>query len=267
MGDPHLHFPDGGSADFRGVDGKIYAILNAPDYSFAMRTRDTTFLLPKPKMVHGSFFTEAFWTVRTAASELLHITFKASEPGFVVWNQKLDLVSNRSGTIWHGYDNSDLTVMMKQSTLYVRCAGWEVNATRKPIYNKISGPDNWRIDMTMRPMDGSWTTKNGVSHYTVSAPHGLIGQAYDNDGIAINGEMDSYKNTIVYTSAMAEGAIEGVAADYELKDAWSTAFKFDRFNRKRGEKIAPRNTARLYGIRFRHEGVDVGSASEGTDLA
>jgi hypothetical protein len=31
-----------------------------------LRTRDSTFLLPKPRYVEGSFFTDAYWTVRTS---------------------------------------------------------------------------------------------------------------------------------------------------------------------------------------------------------
>ena len=48
------------------------------------------------------------------------------------------------------------------------------------------------------------------------APHGLIGQTYDGDGLGVIGKTDDYKtrDNVVTTSAMGEGAIEGDASDY-----------------------------------------------------
>ena len=59
------------------------------------------------------------------------------------------------------------------------------------------------------------------------APHGLLGQTFDGDGVAIDGAIDDYSAKEVVTKAMGEGAIEGVAADYELPSAspFSTKFK------------------------------------------
>ena len=59
------------------------------------------------------------------------------------------------------------------------------------------------------------------------APHGLLGQTFDGDGVAIDGAIDDYSAKVVVTKAMGEGAIEGVAADYELPSAspFSTKFK------------------------------------------
>ena len=51
------------------------------------------------------------------------------------------------------------------------------------------------------------------------SPHGLLGQTFDMDGIAVSGSRDSYTPTgaerEVTTSAMSEGAIEGGSADYK----------------------------------------------------
>ena len=51
---------------------------------------------------------------------------------------------------------------------------------------------------------------------------------------------------VIETKAMGEGAIEGVAADYEIdsSDPFSTAFKFSRFGLT---QAAPRDVSKLSG--------------------
>ena len=271
QGDPHLHFADGGVADFRGKNNQIYSVLSAPDFAFNMRTQDTSFMLPKPRMVDGSFFTQAFWTVRTSAKEMYHIFMQAAQPGYIVYSRDMKVVNNRSGQMWHGYAKDDLNLLMKQSTLYLRCAGWETNVTRKPIYNKISGPSNWRFDMTIRPLDDTGITKNGRSEYKKAAPHGLVGQSYDNDGISVSGKIDLYETTVVKTTAMAEGAIEGVASDYEMIYPYSTVFKYSRFSKPRGSSIATRNITKLSGAKVRKSDTEgsivAGSTEYESDVA
>ena len=79
------------------------------------------------------------------------------------------------------------------------------------------------------------------------APHGLIGQTFDGDGVAVDGVLDDYSSDVVYTKAMGEGAIEGVAADYVIRrsEPFGTAFKYSRF----GATLAsPRQSATLTGV-------------------
>ena len=65
------------------------------------------------------------------------------------------------------------------------------------------------------------------------APHGLIGQTFDGDGVAVDGALDDYSANVVYTKALGEGAIEGQAADYELPPnaPFSSVFKYCPPNR------------------------------------
>ena len=62
-------------------------------------------------------------------------------------------------------------------------------------------------------------------------PHGLIGQTYDGDNVGSIGKQDDYKtyDHSTMTSAMGEGAIEGVASDYEMTSKFATDFPFSRF--------------------------------------
>ena len=71
---------------------------------------------------------------------------------------------------------------------------------------------------------------------------------------------------MVYTSAMAEGAIEGEAADYKLSGKFETSFKFSVFS---ASKAAPRDVAKLSGTK-RHVGSGkpqrTGAFSDGVNL-
>ena len=75
------------------------------------------------------------------------------------------------------------------------------------------------------------------------APHGLLGQTFDGDGLPINGHRDDYTKRhvnasrhhpggVISTLSLGEGAFEGSADDYRLPDAspFATAFKYSRFD-------------------------------------
>ena len=80
------------------------------------------------------------------------------------------------------------------------------------------------------------------------APHGLIGQSYDRDGMAIDGKQDLYAAEVIHTSAMAEGAIEGTASEYKLASKFDTNFAYSRFNAPRA---VPRDVSQLLGAKRR----------------
>ena len=88
------------------------------------------------------------------------------------------------------------------------------------------------------------------------SPHGILGQTFDCDGKATNGNYDRYKRLddgrlvqsrvrggTVTTRAQGEGALEGTIGDYQLQDWSHTAFAFSRFD-ARG-RTAPRNASAL----------------------
>ena len=68
-------------------------------------------------------------------------------------------------------------------------------------------------------------------------PHGIIGQSFATPGMKRDGKQDEYPFAGDFiTSAMAEGAIDGFASDYETHGAFATEFVFSRFN---AEKVIP----------------------------
>ena len=75
------------------------------------------------------------------------------------------------------------------------------------------------------------------------APHGLIGQSWDGDHVAISGKRDVYPSSGEFTTnAMAEGAIEGVAADYLMPSRYATLFKYSRYGL---DHARPRDVSKL----------------------
>ena len=245
QGDPHLYFAHGGTADFRGKNNTNYNLLSAPGYSFASRTVDSTFLLPKPRLVHGSFFVNASWRVRGTSGREISVEADAHRPGFVVRDASDGRIVVNHTLIWTTWWHEGIRVMHKQSTILVRANGWEVNATRHPIYNPVEGPSHWRYDFAVRPLDGETGLEN--LHGKASAtcfPHGIIGQHWDGDKLGAYGARDNYDTTVVYTKAMAEGAIEGSASDYAV-DGHIDSYKFGRFYKDSTRACPPRDTSKL----------------------
>ena len=78
-------------------------------------------------------------------------------------------------------------------------------------------------------------------------PAGIIGQTFDHDDKMVIGMLDDYNvpSDVIVTRAMAEGFIEGQAADYEVDLPFSTDFKFSRFGRT--GRVPPRNVSALSG--------------------
>ena len=120
--------------------------------------------------------------------------------------------------------------------MLVNTGRWLVEAASKAFPNPDKNPGKALLDVQLNPL-------YDADHDPV-APHGLIGQSWDGDGVAIDGAQDDYTATEVTTSAMGEGAIEGSAADYVMDDKFSTSFKYSRFD---ATSAKPRDTSKLAG--------------------
>ena len=86
-------------------------------------------------------------------------------------------------------------------------------------------------------------------------------QSFDGTGIGLVGKMDDYDDYNVKTSAMAEGVIEGTAADYIVKPT-SPEFKYSRFDAKTPNECKPRDSKLLSGRKIRVPGNSVVGASD-----
>ena len=256
-GDPHLHFAHGGVADFRGKNGTFFVLHTFPGLQFAARTMDTTFLLPRPQLVHGSFFTDASWIVRGRSGDRSFLVrAAASSIGFDVYDAKsptnLTLLGSQHSP-WRSWSLDGVEVSVKHSTMFVRAHGWRMECTRKPIYNHVSGPSKWRFDVSIK-LEG---------HIGRCYPHGLLGQSWDGDEVGIDGNTDDYtfreEEPIIVTKAQAEGAIEGEYSHYAISNDRSTSFWYSRFSSS-GD-CPPRDTSKLSGRRV-YAGTHDASSSE-----
>ena len=96
---------------------------------------------------------------------------------------------------------------------------WGFTARGNWVYDRISGPEH-RLDLSFRALKGATAAR---------LPHGIVGQSFD--GQPRVGARDDYPAEGHFTtSAMAEGAIEGEAAMYEVAGPHATSFVFSRFD-------------------------------------
>lgn len=232
QGDPHLQFAHGGVADFRGYDKTFFNILSAPGFSFACRTDFATFMLKHGIQIDGSFFTSAIFSILDE-DEIVRITTEASSTVFANITHKKNMTTLHR---WSEYKTNDVLIEVRYLSVIVSNERWKVSIVRKPVYNFVSGP-RWRFDFSIE-------SKIAESEMTCY-PHGIIGQSFDNDQLAVNGKLDQYDKKYVKTSAMAEGAIEGNASDYQVNENDDTLFKFSRFKNTLNDICPTRNISLL----------------------
>jgi len=158
------------------------------------------------------------------------------------------------------YNQDNLTVELRKSRMYeatliVADGAWLITCTAHLYPFATDNKMKTRLDMSFQPI-GPRANVDSV------APHGLIGQTFDHDQVAIDGAQDDYSGNVVVTKAMGEGAIEGTAADYavSVQDPYSVDFKFSRFD----STAAPvRDVSKLAGLK--HAGSASASASATND--
>ena len=98
---------------------------------------------------------------------------------------------------------------------------WSVVVRGNHVYDRVKGPTH-RLDLTLKELSGSAAAR--------ALPHGLVGQSFASSKPR-EGKVDHYPRAGRYaTSAMAEGAIEGVASMYEMPSPFATRFAFSRFD-------------------------------------
>ena len=252
--DPHLFFSHGGRADFKGEDATWYNMLSAKNASLNVFFQHADFHKQKRgpglfQLVHGSAMTKLAATLRSSVTgKLVTVEFNATteahkarvtlssqaEPvvlshshgSYTVDNIQLNMREKKMGGLGHGM------------ALSINTGRWEVTAWSKPF-------PNWRANPGKALLNVQVAALYAADEDPV-APHGLIGQSYDGDNVRVDGAQDDYtaNPAEMTTSAMAEGAIEGVAADYKMTGKLSTEFKYGRFD---AIKAQARDVSKLTG--------------------
>jgi hypothetical protein len=260
-GDPHLTGAHGDHADVKGADGGIYSLLSAPRLSVAVRFEHDDFKTPYSKqLIHGSWVRAAFWVVRLRAPnpavvrvayELSKMNLHRARASVVV----LDGTSSNASQLAHlrlevggeTFSRGELFVGLSKGAssknpetrrpiLTVRTAAWLTTATATNDYPHRG----------VTRMDVQVKTRSRAALRPV-APHGLLGQTFDDDGVPLHGARDDYTKATSgklehTTRAAGEGAIEGTIEEYRLPTPFATEFKYSRFGRRIGP---PRNATAL----------------------
>jgi len=250
-GDPHIVGAHGDKFDFKGEDGVVYALFSSRGLAVNGRFTHDVYSLGGTE-VHGSFITEVYVTARTAAGETVYVDFSAANPEiahisigakqtsvaispFSVNDDALDEVEAGNVGVQLYKEH------MHEAVLAVGNGEWRMLCRAQLYPYATTNKQKKRLDTTIMPA-GNKNAEVAV------APHGLIGQTFDGDAVAVDGAQDDYSGSVVHTKAMGEGAIEGVAADYAVasNDPYAIDFKYSRFNSK---SAAPRDVAKLAGLK------------------
>jgi len=232
----------GDSFDFKGEHNGIYVLLSTPALSVSARFEHSSFFTPYSKLlVRGSWMKEVFWTVRTRRGQLLHAHLSAASPSFN--GSKARRTTTIDDVAFH-FDGQALAVSTPQ---------W---STRAVLQKGKPHPGHLRLAVTIRPLYNVKQAK--------VAPHGLLGQTYDDDNAPLHGKRDSYAvlddgtrtderrspGGVVTTRARGEGAIEGHAEMYRVRRPYDTEFAFTRFGRT--THLPARNVSLLRPPPIRH---------------
>ena len=110
--------------------------------------------------------------------------------------------------------------------------GWAITATARPIERSVT-PGKKQVDLSLSPLRDPLAPHPATGK--VIAPHGLVGQSFDGDSIAVDGKKDHYRELWwrqsgfegdeIRTEAQAKGAIEGEGRDYKVATFFATDFK------------------------------------------
>jgi len=267
-GDPHLTFAHGGRADFKGDHLAWYNMLSARNTSLNVLFVHDDFRNPN-KLVHGSAMKAAAWKLRTnVTGRIVTVEFNASS---ILPNRALVRVSDSIVGVWVAHNGKpfqleNVRVEMKEkkqagigkhgmwhgTALIVSSGLWRTNVWNKPFPNAASNPGKALLNIHVEPLYDADSDP--------VAPHGLIGQSYDGDGQAVHGATDDYSSREVTTQAMAEGAIEGKASDYQMTSKFDAEFRFNRFDQLAAK---PRDVSKLTGQKPVHKAGEPISTSAG----
>jgi hypothetical protein len=238
LDDPHMRTGHGDAFDFMGEHDTIYNLISHSNMTVNALFQHADYISPgsRYKVVHGSFMRTAFVTVLTNVSRTIHAEYAAVRP----LTAEVTINGSHLSTVSSELKIDNIILTLKDRTLTLQTPEWHVAMTSKvtpSIVNATSCATGWCIlNVEARPLFDTDDAK--------VAPHGLIAQSYDGDDKAVIGKLDRYNLREVTTSAMGEGAIEGVAAQYAMADKFDTHFAFSRYGKI---SAPPRNVSALSG--------------------
>ena len=191
-GDPHLHFAHGGEADFRGEDGYLYAMLHHSGLAVNVLFEACAFFLSDLVLkVRGTFVTDVFIkAVTEATGRTVRIEFTPNMPPTPI----IHGLEGGTRRVLPGRPPlvvEDLSIAVTQNdnteVLHVRTAGWAIDATARLIQRSATSGKK-QVDLSFAPLQDPLAPNPKTGK--VVAPHGLVGQSFDGDDIAVDGKKD-----------------------------------------------------------------------------
>lgn len=228
----------------KGEHNTWYNMISARNLSANVLFQHDDFRNPR-KLVHGSKMSRLGLVMRTALTgQLVKLDYNAT-----LNSRQQAVLHTASGTRFvdhthpFHFENVDITFREKKMgayghsiAMFVTTGRWKVEAFSKHYPNAEANPGKALLNLQVQATYDA--------DHDVVAPHGIIGQSYDGDSVAVDGALDDYGPAEVTTSAMAEGAIEGTAADYKMTTEYATEFKYTRFD---ATQAKPRDVSKLTG--------------------
>ena len=239
-------------------------MLSSPGVQFNAKFKSAVFGTPWSHMnVNGSFARTASWLLRTPVTgRRVQVSFDSSKPHsalIAVENpvqddlppiiQNVLAVDSHRLTDQEPYALEGIKISLQRKTLTVETKHWRM------IAESTVGYPHWsvlRLNLRVTSLTPVCSLSNAV------APHGILGQTFDCDGIRVDGQEDSYhtlddgrqtasrtRGGSVTTRAQGEGALEGTARDYLVRGPFDVHFAFSRFNAT--HPVKPRDAASLAG--------------------
>jgi len=249
--DPHFLTGHGDRFDFKGTDGGVYNMLSAQGLSCNVEFVQSNFSTPgrHQKLVEGSFMQRMYITVKVNETQYLHLEYSATSPNqflYALSHKESSPDGSREALTTHTEHMPilmpELKAKVKSRTFILETSKWRIQAAAKTIPTiqnaRTCADGRCILNVNFKPLYD--VEKDLV------APHGLVGQSFDGDELAVTGATDDYSSNHVITKAMGEGAIEGIHADYLMLGKFSTEFRFSRFSKTHAK---PRDVSALKGVK------------------
>ena len=169
----------GGYFDFMGKNMTVYNLLSTNNVSVNALFKHTDYndAGSKKRLIHGSFMTAAYVATKASDGRILQIEYDATRA--VLLPIKIDGAAPTVHQAPASMSVGNVDISLKDRTMTIITSAWVVTASSKMKKGILRGNScatgKCFLNIVIVPV-------TDVGHAAV-APHGLLGQAYDGDGM------------------------------------------------------------------------------------
>jgi len=189
-GDPHVSGAHNDKYDFKGRHNTIYNLLSAAyvTVNALFRHKDYKEAGPKHRLVKGSYMTEGYVAARTAAGRMVSIEYDAARAVLV----KIGVNGTEPTAYKAPFSMTldDVSVALEKRVVTIKTPDWIIGLSSKMNQGMVGAGTTCADGMCF--LEAKMSPLVDVATLQV-APHGLIGQTYDGDGVGVIGKTDDYK--------------------------------------------------------------------------